>query len=161
MRLNARTAPYADTGSPSSARRYAPTTESFEARPTGLTCLAMQQVGAVKSDAMRYAASRSSRSSNVGVRALELDRIRERARAVGGLAVEGGALMRSSAVRQVTLLLEHDRELLRKRTPLMWLRYAATSASYAATIANASAANRWRVSGVTPPMRRSSSRTWV
>ena len=33
----------------------------------------------------------------------------------------------------------------------MWLRYAATSASYAATAANARAAKRWRVSAETCP----------
>ena len=93
--------PNAETGSVSSARRYASTSSSAEARPTGSMCLAMTTVGAVKSAAIRYAASRSSRLLNVGGAPWSWVASARDPRAVRRLAVERRVLVRVLAVGQV------------------------------------------------------------
>ena len=79
-----------------------------EAIPTGSVWRTTTAVGAAKSAAIRQAASRSSRSLNDGLAALQPLRVGQRAVAVGRLAVEGGPLVRVLAVGQVRHLLQDD-----------------------------------------------------
>ena len=86
----------------------------MEASPTGLPCLAMQQVGAgeVGHDAVRGVEVEQVVEGRVA--ALELLGVGERAAAVRRLAVERGDLVRVLAVRQVALLAQDDGQLLRE-----------------------------------------------
>ena len=136
--------PNAESGSAASARSYASSIVAATATPHGFACLTITH------GRQRELAQQQRARPEVGevvereLPAAELLDVREQVPARADLAVVGGALVRVLAVREVLHLLERERQRLRER-PRVSPNQRAIAASYAAVVANASAASARRV----------------
>ena len=109
-RLTPTMPPYADRGSHSYARRYAPSAASPTAKPHGLVCLITHAAGSSKSATSARAASTSSQLVNDSAAPCSLARVRHPA-GPSGNCVQRASLVRVLAVAELVQSRAADGEL--------------------------------------------------